>query len=57
MLFALQSGRLFARNLSYCATETDLEELFGKYGKFSKFKAVVLMMPTESHIPGDALFE
>ena len=54
--YPLQSGRLFARNLSYCATETDLEALFGKYGKLSEFRDVSLLA-TEFHIHGDTLFE
>ncbi|KAK2172512.1 hypothetical protein NP493_953g00009 [Ridgeia piscesae] len=37
-----ESGRLFARNLPYCCTETELEELFGKYGQL-----------TEVHLPID----
>ncbi|KAI0235221.1 putative RNA-binding protein 19 [Lamellibrachia satsuma] len=38
-----ESGRLFARNLPYCCTENELEELFGKYGQL-----------TEVHLPIDS---
>lgn len=29
-----ESGRIFARNLSYTVTENDIEQLFAKYGEF-----------------------
>ncbi|KAI4370303.1 hypothetical protein MLD38_018667 [Melastoma candidum] len=38
---ALESGRLFVRNLPYSATEEELEELFSQYGKVVEVHIVV----------------
>ncbi|GAV64366.1 RRM_1 domain-containing protein [Cephalotus follicularis] len=38
---ALETGRLFVRNLPYTATEEDLEELFSKYGRVAQVHIVV----------------
>lgn len=37
----LETSRLFVRNLSYSATEGELEELFSKFGKVSQVHVVV----------------